>query len=246
VIRVIVGDLHGQPSTLKGILHRFLYADEVLVAGDFGLGFDAKLDRQFEELGQYIEEHGVPAVSFIRGNHDNPKACKAWSVPNVQYIPDGYQEYETLFLGGAKSHDTQHRREGIDWWPDEELSEIEWASILGNLKGQEQTIKRIVSHDAPKPVKDYLKQMHLKNYEDTLTSDKMQELMGMLPNLKLWVHGHYHTYHQTTIGGVKFIGLAPAHDAPLTSVQVNYGFHTYFDDTAEFDKLDEWTTRPQE
>jgi hypothetical protein len=231
--RVIVGDLHGQVNVLRDLLLRFSDAAEIIVAGDFGLGFSEELDRKYTEIAAEIIEKEFPTVSFIRGNHDNPQACKQWDKEGIFWLPDGLLENHTLFIGGAKSHDINHRREGVDWWPDEELTADQFEEIFENLKGREGRVWRIVSHDAPKSIKDYLKQRNFQHYADTTTSDMMEVLLGMLPNLKTWIHGHYHTYHHTHINGVRFIGLAPAHNAPLTSVQINYSMHTFFDDDGQ-------------
>jgi len=228
--KLVIGDLHGQVEVLHKILRERPCVEEVMVAGDFGLGFDQKLDDQYRRLGDIIIRKGLPHVSFIRGNHDNPQTCRDWEQEGIVWYPDGYLEYETLYLGGAKSHDIEQRKEGVDWWVDEELSEEQWDEIFENLKGLESQVKRIISHDAPRSVKNYLKLMNFESYSDTLTSDRMETLLGMLPNLRTWIHGHYHTHHSTRINGVRFIGLAPAHNIPLTSVRINYDAFTYFEE----------------
>lgn len=235
--RVIIGDLHGQVNVLKNLLAKYPDAGEIVVAGDFGLGFEKELDKQFAKLAESIIEKQLPMVTFIRGNHDNPSACKEWKHEGIYWLPDGLLEHRTLYIGGAKSHDIQHRTKGKDWWPDEELSADQFEEIFENLKGREGRVERIISHDAPKSVKDYLKQQNFQHYADTTTSDMLEVLLGMLPNLKTWIHGHYHTYHHTHLNGVHFIGLAPAHNVPLTSVQINQSMHTFFDDDGQPDVL---------
>ena len=231
--RVIVGDLHGQINVLNNILMKHADATEIVVAGDFGLGFSDELDNQFVKLARTIIDEELPVVTFIRGNHDNPKACKQWNHEGIFWLPDGLLEGGTLYIGGAKSHDVQHRKEGMDWWPDEELTVDQFEEIFENLKGREAFVKRIISHDAPRCIKDYLKQRNFQHYADTTTGDMMEVLLGMLPNLSTWIHGHYHTYHHTRISGVHFIGLAPAHNVPLTSVQINQSMHTFFSDDGQ-------------
>ena len=73
-----------------------------------GLGFS----------GVYLPHDEVMNHKFIRGNHDDPQACRE----HPYWIKDGLIENDIMYIGGAWSIDREYRTEGVSWWRDEELS----------------------------------------------------------------------------------------------------------------------------
>ena len=83
---------------------------------------------------------------FIRGNHDDPAACRSQSL----CITDGHSEADMFFCGGALSVNLKGRTEGLNWWPDEELSDPDFASIREKYLDEKPAI--MVTHDCPHEV----------------------------------------------------------------------------------------------
>lgn len=234
---VYVGDLHGQVEYLDDMV-RTQHCDELVVAGDFGIGFDNKLDSKFIQLAQEIANEELPTkrVKFIRGNHDNPNVLKDWNRMvgpglGIEFIPDFHIDYETLFVGGGRSWDQQYREPGRNWWADEEISQEAWDEFFGKLKSDtllSYGITRVVSHDVPHTCGQYLQGLSHKPFEVCRTTRNLTTLSNFLPNVTSWIHGHYHVHRNYKVGNTLFHSLAPSHNDPLTSVVINYNTNTYY------------------
>ena len=99
----LIGDIHGAFTNYKyftlGIgrqLKKNEYYDRSIQVGDYGFGFRDLWDTNVKNWQAQHPQH-----RFIRGNHDNPAICK--TAPG--YIPDGYIEGHTMYIGGAWSID---------------------------------------------------------------------------------------------------------------------------------------------
>ena len=148
---------------------------------------------------------------FIRGNHDNPAVCREHS----QWIADGTFENNMMFVGGANSIDREWRREGYDWWPDEELSATELRTMIALYIDRKPRI--MVTHDCPEEVASIVLSRALisgprKIDLPSRTRFALQEMWAAhCP--KFWLFGHYHmSFDQVLHGGrttgTRFICLA--------------------------------------
>lgn len=198
---VIVGDLHGNFSIIPYLKKRYADHDEIIVAGDFGLGFNRD-----EEARGYAKDDTKPIIRFIRGNHDNVEVCKTFTEGGVRWIPDGTLEGNVLFIGGAWSIDHGIRTPGLNWWYNEELSEEEWDGIFSSLEGSFDKVETVISHDLPSRISHLILGAH-KPVIITRTTSYLDMLMNRLPNVRTWIFGHYHTYHNFEHNGVNFICL---------------------------------------
>ena len=137
----LIGDIHGDVYAYRCIADR-----PSIQIGDFGIGFGQsdywhRSVNDFQREGQH---------RFIRGNHDNPKACKSMS----GYIPDGTVEGDVMFIGGAWSIDNPvappgwyRRTPDVDWWFDEECSDDQFEHMY-NLYVQVKP-RVLITHDCP-------------------------------------------------------------------------------------------------
>ena len=190
-----IGDVHGKWLEYFGLIK--LYPESIQV-GDFGFGF--RPSPKPWDLNH----------KFIRGNHDEPAACRAH--PN--YLGE-YGVYKGMFfVGGAFSIDYAWRQ-GHNlfnpnqqvWWADEEIVQSEFEKILGLY---EETKPRIVvSHDAPDIVKKHMtggnieyKKMYLNR-----TSNGLMPAMLKIHQPEVWVFGHYHCSAKVRIDQTLFIVL---------------------------------------
>lgn len=206
-----IGDVHGKYDAYKRAIAAVPRSIQV---GDMGVGFrharGARLGEPAANPPHYAMVRGDHR--FIRGNHDNPTACRTQS----QWIPDGHCEDAMMFVGGAVSIDKDQRTEGYDWWPDEELSEAELQNIGSNYLARKPRI--MVTHDCPEEVAAILlaKFAILGTAKRDLfsrTRVALQEMWAAHPP-ELWIFGHYHVsfeqvlHHGDSEAGTRFICLA--------------------------------------
>jgi len=168
--------------------------------GDMGMGFHAGKDKFLEE---FLENTDLNH-RFIRGNHDDPAACKA----SKFWIPDGLVENNIMYVGGAWSIDRQYRTEGIDWWPDEELSIQELHKVIETYAMTRPEI--MVSHDCPLSVSKSLfvdRGLALGGPQiNTKTGLALQSMLEVYQP-RIWIFGHWHHTVIEKIGGTTFICL---------------------------------------
>lgn len=194
---LIVGDVHGKYHQLKPILEST--EDDVLCVGDVGVGFPSIGARPLFRKN----------FQFIRGNHDKPEDCRN----HPQYLGDFGVYQGIFFLGGAKSVDAHHRREGIDWWRDEHLSEPELRAAVEQYAAVKPEI--VISHDCPWEIAwDICRAVQTaipwtrefgdpRPYATTLAMDEMLKIHRP----KLWCYGHWHLSHRIEKDGTRFICL---------------------------------------
>jgi predicted phosphodiesterase len=148
----IVGDTHGKHAAYHKLLNS--WDGDSIQIGDYGLGFSGyKLtDEWVTDWQLYNPQH-----RFIRGNHDNPEACRA--APN--WIADGTVEHDVMFIGGAWSIDNPvappgwyRRTAGIDWWPDEECSDDQFELMFETYKRVKPRV--MITHDCPASISYYM------------------------------------------------------------------------------------------
>lgn len=205
-----IGDVHGtvNAKTYQVIAKE---VEQSIQIGDLGIGFADQKDAKamFKDLD--LDKH-----SFIRGNHDNPDYCKA----QKNYIPSGYHSVsDTFFVNGGWSIDgpgcpwcpsyknfarLPYRREGINWWSDEEESQDELDDLIQNFAETKPSI--MITHEGPTSVTDYF-----FNPRQTWESRTAKALQEMLNNHKpnVWIFGHWHKHKDQVLGGkTRFICLS--------------------------------------
>lgn len=156
---VCVGDWHGDQNWgIRAIKSAARSGAKTIVhVGDFGLDFPGpKRGRYESKLNRYLVEYGMTLV-LSPGNHDNAETVSrleieddglAYFRSNIKILPKGgrttIDELHIGGLGGAFSIDQAWRREGKDWWPDEEPTEEEAKRLLGG-----GSIDILITHDVP-------------------------------------------------------------------------------------------------
>lgn len=208
VIRFI-GDVHGKYGPYKRTIAAVPRSIQV---GDIGVGFRRTSAARHGEPSANPPHYAMVRGDhrFIRGNHDNPTACRTQS----QWIPDGHYEDDMMFVGGAVSVDRDQRTEGYDWWPDEELSESELQRIFAVYRAKKPRI--MVTHDCPDEVAGILHAKFpalgtAKRDLFSRTRLALQDMWAADPP-ELWIFGHYHVGFEQVIhrgeASTRFICLA--------------------------------------
>ena len=174
--------------------------DTVIITGDFG-GVWFGDSRDDETLG-WLER--LPfTLAFVCGNHENYDALERYPVaewhggkvhrvrPHVLHLMRGQifelESYRFFTMGGAKSHDTNHRINHISWWRQELPSDEEYSEALQNLERYNWQVDYIITHCAPTSIA-LMGSRH--NEADRLT-DFLQEVRERA-KYHYWLFGHYH------------------------------------------------------
>ena len=174
--------------------------DAVIIAGDFGGVWFG--DSRDDETLDWLER--LPfTLAFVCGNHENYDALERYPVaewhggkvhrvrPHVLHLMRGQifelEGYRFFTMGGAKSHDTNHRINHISWWRQELPSDEEYIEALQNLERYNWQVDYIITHCAPTSIA-LAGSRH--NEADRLT-DFLQEVRERA-TYHYWLFGHYH------------------------------------------------------
>jgi predicted phosphodiesterase len=198
----LIGDCHGLKYDLAIILDA-LPEDitQVIQIGDLGVGF-GQGDYWHEDLDRMLK---TANAKWIRGNHDNPKACKKMST----WIPDGKIENDWMFIGGAWSIDYAWRTKNVNWWEDEELSYVELEQLISIYDTVRPRV--MVTHDIPYSVASKLffsegSPLYGKRQYKTRTGSAL-DAMFQVHKPELHIFGHWHYDVDEVIDGTRFVCL---------------------------------------
>ncbi len=103
-------------------------------------------------------------------------------------------------IRGAASIDKHMRTEGLDWFPDEELSMMQCDGAISMI--QQCKPRVVLSHDCPTEVAMEMYGRLIKS-----RTDQMLQACFLHHQPQLWVFGHHHFSWTKVIGGTKFVCL---------------------------------------
>ena len=200
----VTGDTHGnfrrfQPEYFPEQAN-MTKDDTVIITGDCGGVWFG--DSRDDETLDWLER--LPfTLAFVCGNHENYDALERYPVaewhggkvhrvrPHVLHLMRGQvfelESYRFFTMGGAKSHDTNHRINHISWWRQELPSDEEYSEALQNLERYNWQVDYIITHCAPTSIA-LMGSRH--NEADRLT-DFLQEVRERA-KYHYWLFGHYH------------------------------------------------------
>ena len=200
----VTGDLHGNFERFKPKYFpeqaNMTKDDMVIIAGDFGGVWFG--DSRDDETLDWLER--LPfTLAFVCGNHENYDALERYPVDDwhggkvhrvrshVLHLMRGQifelESYRFFTMGGAKSHDTNHRINHISWWRQELPSDEEYSEALQNLERYNWQVDYIITHCAPTSIA-LMGSRH--NEADRLT-DFLQDVRERA-KYHYWLFGHYH------------------------------------------------------
>jgi hypothetical protein len=194
-----IGDVHGYYDRYRELIRNI---PESIQVGDLGVGFRrVATGEEYSNPPHYAMVQGKHR--FIRGNHDNPGACRRHS----QYIPDGTIEGDVMFVGGATSIDKAFRVEDYSWWRDEELSIEALYEITDKYLQAKPRV--MVTHECPEAVAELMlnEQNKTKWYDPSRTRQAFNAMWEM-HKPELWIFGHWHRSWDQVVLGTRFICLA--------------------------------------
>jgi Calcineurin-like phosphoesterase len=225
------GDWHGNREWALSVIKRVpqLLRDQqtrlVLHLGDFGIWPGIEGRRYLDAVSAVLELVDAQ-LWFIDGNHEDfPQlarmACgllpdgRVEVRPNIFHLPRGHRWHwhglAWLACGGAVSLDKAARSEGVDWWPQEEITSRQEAALVDS--GHADVI---VCHDCPSGVAHSFPQPpSWWSAADLERSDAHRERLQRIVNAVQpahLMHGHLHRAYQRSCdfgyGPVQVTGLA--------------------------------------
>ncbi len=215
------GDLHGQIESLVFKLQeQYKITDSVcFCAGDIGLGFykENYYLNLFKQLNNKLSKKNNTLL-LIRGNHDDPGywTTEKFNTSNILLIPDytivTVNDKKVLCVGGAISIDRTLRKDGIDYWKNENFT-------FKEDKLNQVTADIVITHSAPtfcfpnskSEIKYWLEKDH--NLEKDIDQERDFHnnlyykliLNGHHPTK--WIYGHFHNSCNHRINETDFILL---------------------------------------
>ena len=202
------GDKHGEIEDLVYAARVLDIEDTLIVLGDFGFIWRLDADEVMKEL-KAIAERCPCQIAFLDGNHENfieiarleKKAF--WNEGKVGILPHGIihllrgeiYNIEGRIIGvcgGANSIDLWHRKEGISWWREEEITDNDINNFIAAASKDNNKIDIILSHDAPASMMPTVKLYSGINNGDISNSQKQLEKIKQLVKFKKWYFGHWH------------------------------------------------------
>lgn len=207
---VICGDWHGDIRYINKLVEQLsLYnTTTIFHVGDVGF-MGVGRDRYIDSLN-YLLNHFNITLYFIEGNHEDfdwlsklERDDRGLGVvtDRIYHIPRGSQYKVSnkiiTFIGGGVSVDQNLRKKGIDWWPEEEITDRQAEHY--------QTLAQtdiLITHDGPASCT--LPLPHTTFFKPELIHKSNQHrnvLEGIREALQPShiVFGHYHVPHSRVI-----------------------------------------------
>ncbi len=196
----ITGDTHGNIDffKVKQYFENKYVTDEeyLIILGDAGI--------VWSETECYIRDYSYLRLNvlFIDGNHENFELLNKFPIvdyngakchrldDSVYHILRGeiinLNGLSFLCMGGATSIDKFYREEGISWWKEENISDLDIQNALDNLKKYDYKIDYVLTHCAPNK---YVEKMF--GYKTDSNTEKLSKLEYYC-TFNNWYFGHYH------------------------------------------------------
>lgn len=201
---VFCGDIHGDfKKMVWTAVERYkMSKTDIVVLGDFGVGFDNKIYADYEETEKRLEKYDI-MVYTIRGNHDDPSWFDGtYDFPRLKFLKD-YDiitlgdNLEILPIGGANSIDVEYRlkeneklsaKKKACWWEGEDI-------VRKKIKEIPKRVDIIVSHECPilfDPIPTRQEECPLWQYSKILDARNYLKDIALEVNTNYWFFGHYH------------------------------------------------------
>lgn len=225
----ITADIHGRPDILYEVLTmekdgvRILKPGDMLsIAGDAGVGFFntyCNEEKYYDYINEYAGRMQIRII-FIDGNHEVfPKLYaypeEEWNGGKVHRIRENIihcirgevydieesdgRVYRIFTFGGGYSLDKDRRTEGIDWFPEENITEEQRINALRNLERVGYKVDYCITHTAPIETverlgRKYYGEIRIGVIEEFELTNFLQLIADNreLPEETKWYFGHFH------------------------------------------------------
>lgn len=217
---LVAGDWHGNLPWAASVVAMLpdLLPDEsprrIVHVGDFGVWPGPAGERYLDSLDEALAAVDGD-VLFVDGNHEDFSVLNTWRdhpnlasqrpiglSPYIAWAPRGHRwtwhGRTWVAAGGGVSVDRAFRREGLDWWPEEVISEADHERIVAPGRADV-----MVCHDAPTSVPMSFGQWPSGwDIADRARADAHRDrLQAIVDEVQPgWLfHGHYHRYHDQLV-----------------------------------------------
>lgn len=201
---LITGDIHMEFGQLNTIINK-KKPDMIICCGDFGYWPKVPWGIPLSE----IKLQDTKKLLWCDGNHEDHWSLRDRKTdelaPGIIYMPRGstytLEDGRTImFMGGAYSIDEELRKVGVDWFPEEIITQKD----LYNLPDIKVDI--FISHTCPTElVLDLIPYYPEKGFEPS--NRALSELWRMYKP-DLWFFGHWHKYKEGKMMGTKWYALS--------------------------------------
>lgn len=221
---VAVGDTHGEFEYLNKLLNRHQDIELVLQCGDFGW-WPKFHNRSYvdsygkvKRMDQFSLKNKKTIVRWCDGNHeDHPDIIERVQNNNLEFMPNVFYQPRgstftlpdgrvVLFIGGALSIDKQWRTVGLDWFPEETITQRD----IYNLP--DVNVDIVISHTCPREFFNFLDLKYILIGHQQLKADdpSMDALSTVLEkyNPKKWYFGHFHKFKMGSFRGCEWVALS--------------------------------------
>lgn len=213
----ITGDTHGSYDMTKLSRRHFQEGktltknDYVIICGDFGCVWGGELEKSDKWWQNWLDEQPWTTL-WIDGNHENHDLLQTypveqWHGGRIHKINNSIYHLmrgevftindKTIFtFGGGYSTDRAYRKEGVSWWKGELPTHEEVNYALQSLEKYNNHVDIILTHDAPRDIKEYLGFYNLCDM--SVYGEEYEDIHSTLYFFKKhivfqdWYLGHYH------------------------------------------------------
>lgn len=197
----IIGDVHGNLTEYIALAQEAKYSVQL---GDLGFDYSLVVDCLDPNF------HRV-----VGGNHDNYEEDGDGNyIKQSPHFLGDYGSYfvpgvgSIFFVRGANSIDKRRRKEGIDWFPGEEMRYSTARKALQEYSKAKP--KFVISHDCPMRILDYVspgKTWWGQPITPSMTSHLLDQMFEF-HQPKDWYFGHHHHDWSMQMNGTNFCCLA--------------------------------------
>jgi hypothetical protein len=207
---IVAGDWHGNflwaTSQLAAMRHAV--PDEVTLyiihCGDYGFWPGSTFASDTNAIARGLNIR----ILVTPGNHeDYAKMLPAWegsiiSDANLVALPRGtrweWHGKKWLSVGGATSPDRNARIAGVNWWPEEELTQWE-ATAIAEAGPADVLVTHDVGDDVPLPLEPWPRCWPESEYRRARRHRQRVQTMAGSIRPRLWMHGHFHLHNQQVL-----------------------------------------------
>jgi hypothetical protein len=221
---LLVGDSHGDLQFMDRMVLKAVDngIDTIFQLGDFGFVWPGE-EYKLELLNILAKENDVN-IFFLPGNHEDWDTLDKWERSAIEnnnltfngFIPvtsnifySGKTHVWTWYgktfavAGGAYSIDKMYRIIGESWWPQEELTDWDIASLANGARDY-APVDILLTHDGP-TWGNYTRGL-LDIPESHIHRQKMN-MVHEATRPSMWFHGHYHQFSQYSDRETMVFGL---------------------------------------
>jgi len=187
---LLTGDIHNNFGALNKLINK-KKPDIVICCGDFGYWPDV----DWSEPLSNIKLQSAKKILWCDGNHENHWALRDRTTdelaPNIIYMPRGstykLEDGRTiLFMGGAYSIDKHMRKVGINWFPEETISQKDMMNL------PDCKVDIFITHTCPEELLVDL--LPLNEWKTVEPSNLALSELWKIYKPALWFFGHWHSY----------------------------------------------------